>query len=289
MLTLIFLVLVVLYAILYLTVKNKYPELIQPLDVKEYPLRESFILMGHHLLQLVKYPYKSRYDLNLYNQIAELYGYKNARYYLQVYWANKLGYLLLGVLIISFLLAAMEEIDYVMLVFSLVVLLAVFLAPDYELKKKIAQRNLSMRLDFPDFLNKLTLLINAGMTLNKAWEKVVLNNQKQTPLYQEVETVLQDINKGKSELQAFEDFARRCRVPEITRFTAVVLQNIKKGTSDLVPVLRLQASECWGMRKNAAKRLGEEASTKLLLPMMLMFIAILLIVSAPAILALRGL
>jgi tight adherence protein C len=43
------------------------------------------------------------------------------------------------------------------------------------------------------------------------------------------------------------------------------------------------------MRKNAAKRIGEEASTKLLLPMMLMFIAILLIVALPAVLAMRGL
>ena len=42
------------------------------------------------------------------------------------------------------------------------------------------------------------------------------------------------------------------------------------------------------MRKNAAKRLGEEASTKLLFPMMLMFIAILLIVAMPAVLAMRG-
>ncbi len=57
----------------------------------------------------------------------------------------------------------------------------------------------------------------------------------------------------------------------------------------MVPVLRLQANECWLMRKNTAQRLGEEASTKLLLPMMLMLIAILLIVAAPAILALRNL
>lgn len=289
MLSLIFLAIVVFFLFLYFKVKNKYQELLEPLDSKEYPLRDSFLLMGHFILQTLKYPYNTAYDLGLYNKLAEIHGYKKARYYLQVYWANKVAYLLLGILILSFLSAAMGQIDAVMLIFSVVVLLAVFLAPDLEIKKKIVQRNLVMRLDFPDFLNKLTLLINAGMTMTKAWERIVVNNQKQTPFYREVEVVMQDINKGKPEIQAFEDFARRCKVPEITRFTAVVLQNIKKGSSELVPVLKLQANECWEMRKNAAKRLGEEASTKLLLPMMLMFIAILLIVSAPAILALKSL
>ncbi|MDD4665724.1 MAG: type II secretion system F family protein, partial [Clostridia bacterium] len=274
---------------LYCKSKNKYKEFFQQLEAKDYPLRESFLPMGHFLLQAVNYPYKTSYDLGLYNKLAELYGYKEARYYLQVSWANKLGYFLLGLLLLSFLLTARGEVDLMMSVFSVVVLIAVFFAPDYELKKKIAQRNLFMRLDFPGFLNKLTLLINAGMTITKAWEKIVLNNQKQTPFYEEVAAVMQDIHRGKPEFQAFEDFARRCRVPEITRFTAVVLQNMKKGSSELVPILRLQANECWEMRKNAAKRLGEEASTKLLLPMMLMFIAILLITATPAILALRGL
>ena len=289
MLVFLFLIVIIFLVFLYCKSKNKYKEFFQQLEAKDYPLRESFLPMGHFLLQAVNYPYKTSYDLGLYNKLAELYGYKEARYYLQVSWANKLGYFLLGLLLLSFLLTARGEVDLMMSVFSVVVLIAVFFAPDYELKKKIAQRNLFMRLDFPGFLNKLTLLINAGMTITKAWEKIVLNNQKQTPFYEEVAAVMQDIHRGKPEFQAFEDFARRCRVPEITRFTAVVLQNMKKGSSELVPILRLQANECWEMRKNAAKRLGEEASTKLLLPMMLMFMAILLITATPAILALRGL
>ena len=41
--------------------------------------------------------------------------------------------------------------------------------------------------------------------------------------------------------------------------------------------------ETWEMRKHAVKQMGETASTKLILPMMLMFVAILLIAVAPAI------
>ena len=146
----------------------------------------------------------------------------------------------------------------------------------------------AIQLEFPDFVNKLTLLVNAGLTVTKAWEKAAMDSRRQTPLYRELCTAVQAVRSGISEYKAYQEFAKRCHVPAVTRFVTVVLQNIRKGNSELVPVLRLLADECWEMRKNAARKLGEEASTRLLLPMMLMFIAILLIVGMPAVLALRN-
>ena len=55
--------------------------------------------------------------------------------------------------------------------------------------------------------------------------------------------------------------------------------------TEVVPVLRQQGNECWEMRKNAARQMGEEASSKILLPMMLMFLGIVLIVATPAVLS----
>ena len=39
------------------------------------------------------------------------------------------------------------------------------------------------------------------------------------------------------------------------------------------------------MRKSVAKRLGEEASTKILIPLMIMLVGIIIIVATPAILS----
>jgi tight adherence protein C len=137
-------------------------------------------------------------------------------------------------------------------------------------------------------VNKLTLLINAGMTVSKAWEKTTVESGKSTPLYAELNCMLQDIRAGMPEHKAYEEFAKRCRVPVITRFISVILQNIRKGNAELVPILRVFAAECWELRKNTARKYGEEASTRMLLPMMLMFIAILIIVAMPAVLALKS-
>ena len=92
---------------------------------------------------------------------------------------------------------------------------------------------------------------------------------------------MRDMEAGKPELAALENFAKRCAIPEITRFVSVLVQNLKKGGAQMVSVLRISASECWLMRKNAARRMGEEASTKMLLPIMLIFLAILLITATP--------
>ncbi len=51
--------------------------------------------------------------------------------------------------------------------------------------------------------------------------------------------------------------------------------------------MRVQAAACWENRKNMAKKMGEEASTKLILPMMIIFVAILLVVLTPAVLQLN--
>jgi len=220
-------------------------------------------------------------------KIIELYGVKYSQYYLRIHWSNKIVLVLMTAFFLS-LFGLSGEPDWDYGIFALIVLVISFFLPDNELDNKIKERRTSIQLDFPDFLNKLTLLINAGMTVTRAWEKIVTDSKKDSVLYEELSLTIADIRSGKPEILAYEDFAKRCKIPEITKFVSVVVQNMKKGNSEMVSILRLQAAECWEMRKRTAKRLGEELSTKLLFPMMIMFMAILIIVAAPAIFAMRG-
>lgn len=173
---------------------------------------------------------------------------------------------------------------YALLMSGLIVYLS-----DNDINLRAERRKMRIRYHFPDFLNKLVLLINAGMTVNRAMEKIVYDNRLESPFYEELSIAMADIGGGKPEHQALEEFANRCKVPEISKFVSVLLQNLVKGNAELVSILLLLSGECWEMRKNAAKRMGEEASTKLLLPMMLMLVAILMIVVTPAVLSMNGL
>jgi Flp pilus assembly protein TadC len=283
----VFLILLIALILLYLLSKDKYTDYLEPLEKKSYPLKD-YLPAALFLLDKCGYKYATEYDKRQLTKLAEISGHKYSMYYLRIFWAEKLTYLFIGMLAVS-LIGISQVVSPGFLIFAIIVLLSAFFIPDSQLKDKLKKRHMQIQLDFPDFLNKLTLLINAGMTITKAWEKIVNDNKKKSPLYDELTMTLADIRGGKPEIQAYEDFAKRCRMSEISRFVSVIVQNLRKGSNEIVSILRLQANECWEMRKHATKRMGEEASTKMLLPMMIMFIAVLIIVAVPAILSLQGL
>ena len=227
------------------------------------------------------------YERRLSTKLLELYGGRDIKRRLKLHLVHKIMYLIVAIFTVTLFGALMDKPDVSYFIFVSVVLLIVFYATDRELDEKIKKRNFNIQYDFPDFLNKLVLLINAGMTVPKAWEKIVRDRRIMTPLYEELNITYIEIRNGKPEIAAYEDFARRCRVKEITKFITAIIQNLRKGNSELVPLLKLQSNECWQLRKLMAKRLGEEASTKLVLPLMIMFVGILIVVILPAVLQLR--
>lgn len=281
------LVLLFIFITLLLLSRSKYKEYIDPLDKEEYKLKD-ILSVGLFILDKIKYPYKTEYDRKILNKISELKGSEYSVYYLQIYWANKITLMFVILILYLFVGVTQEEITFEYGFFGVFLLALIVFISYRELDGKVNKRRLSIQIDFPEFLNQLVLLISAGMTVSRAWEKIVEQSEKDTILYGELKIVLGDIRAGKSETNAFEDFARRCRIPEITRFSSIIIQNLNKGSTDIIPLLLRQASECWEMRKHAARRIGEEASSKLLFPMMLMFVAVILIVATPAIVALMG-
>lgn len=282
-----FIGILILFLALYMLSKGKYDDYIDPLDKGEYPLK-NLIPLGLYVMDISKHSYNTKYDRNVYGKLSKLYSTKNNNHYLKIHWSNKVVYLMIVLLLIGLLGIGIEELGSEFIFISIIMLGAALYGTDRDLNERIKRRYRMIRMDFPDFLNKITLLIDAGMTVSRALEKVVTDHKSSRPLYSELKIVLMDVKGGRSQLEAFEDFARRCRTPEISKFISILLQNLRRGNAQLVTILRIQASECWEMRKNEAKKLGEEAGSKLLFPMMIMFVAILLIMLVPAVLQLKG-
>ena len=62
----------------------------------------------------------------------------------------------------------------------------------------------------------------------------------------------------------------------------LICRNIERGNSNLLELLRREEKDAFGMRKNRAKKKGEEAAEKLLLPMFILLVAVVGIVMFPA-------
>ena len=186
-----------------------------------------------------------------------------------------------------------ENTAITMLLLGFVLAIIMYFAKEEELKKEIQERNQQMQLDFPEFINKLTLLISAGMTITKAWEKIIkdYNHKKNTNkgekrfLYEEAVVTWFQIQGGTSEIVAYEEFGKRCKLPEFMKFSSLLLQNLRKGTNTLIEALNDLSTEVWVKRKDVARILGEQASSKLLIPMMMMLLIVLIVILVPAFLS----
>lgn len=289
-----------IFLLSYLKAGKNYEEYLEYVDKKEYGLKD-FIPMGlwvqelewtGKLIPTALQTILAQQRNNTYQKVLELRGPKNAEFYFYIHngYRRALG-IFSGAFasLVGFILGMQQDGTGLFLSAAAVILyFAMPFAADSGLDEEIKKRRLSIQMEFPEFVNKLTLLVNAGMTISKAWEKIINENKREHILYDEMRYALAEIKAGKPEAVAYEEFARRCKVKEVTKFVSIVVMNLRRGGAEVVPVLREQGNECWEMRKNAAKQLGEEAGTKILMPMMIMFIGIIIVVVTPAILSLTG-
>jgi len=286
--TLLFSLEIIILLVMYLKSKGRYSALLSSAEIKQYSL-QALLPVTLFLLDAGKYKYTGKYDRKVSKSLINLYGDKNIDLQRKLYYSNKLAVMIASLVVLSFFGVASKEVDASYIAFLLCMPLVIFFLYDRDLARKEKRRYDSIRSDFPELVSKLVLLVNAGMNMNRAWEKICMESKRSTPLYEELRTTYLQIQGGRPEGEAYEEFARRCKVKEITKFVALVIQNLKRGSGDMVPLLKLQAEECWELRKMRAKQLGEEASAKLMVPMMIMFIGILIIVVLPAVLQLSSL
>ena len=69
------------------------------------------------------------------------------------------------------------------------------------------------------------------------------------------------------------------------KLSSLLEQNRKTGTKNLHELLEQEMTQAWEEQKHTAKRLGEEAGTKLLVPLFLMLLVVMVIVMVPALMA----
>ena len=167
--------------------------------------------------------------------------------------------------------------------------IVIYFGTDRDLKKQVADRNEQLKLDYPEIVSSLALLIGAGMTVPNAWQRVAKDyrTKKQETgrkryAYEEMLLTIYEMESGVAQTKAYERFGRRCRVQSYNRLATMLSQNVRKGATNLAMLLREEAAYAFEERKHNARRLGEKAGTKLLMPMMMLLCMIMVVIMVPA-------
>ncbi len=173
----------------------------------------------------------------------------------------------------------------IVVLLGIVLIAAVYSRESVALRKKKREREEEMLIDYPEFLSRFILLTGAGMTVRAAWEHMLSDYKKsgrKRYVYDEMKHTMAQLEVGMPELRAYEEFGRRCALLPYLRFTTILTQNLKKGSAGIAALLRMESEEAFSERKNQARRKGEEAGTKLLLPMGGMLLIVFVLILVPA-------
>ena len=156
-------------------------------------------------------------------------------------------------------------------------------------EKEAEKRDEEMLIDYPNIVSKLVLLLTAGMSLRKAFARIrtdyrdtLRHGAPKRAGYEEIVRMSLEMEHGVSELVAYENMGKRCRVNVYRTFSTLLVQNLTKGGDEMAAILSREAQEAYEDRKKRARILGEEAGTKLLLPMLLMLAIVMAILMIPA-------
>ena len=155
----------------------------------------------------------------------------------------------------------------------------------YKPKKQKEYREKQMIADYSEIVSKLSLLMGTGMSAYNALSSIAEDNGKGINshyAYKEILYCVNRISSGVSEHVSYMEFGKRCGLMPYIRLSNLLIQNINMGTNNIFELLREETTSAFNERKHKARKTGEEAGTKLLLPMSLMLIVVLVIIVVPS-------
>ncbi|PYY27623.1 type II secretion system F family protein [Paenibacillus illinoisensis] len=242
-------------------------------------------LHGPFLFLLDRYEVGRRLPVLMYRMqhaIQKMHGIQHSGEKTMLYSAEMLTYAWL-MLLVGCLLSLVDDIGNGGLLGGLALAVALPFALYKDLHTKVQRRDQDILMELPELLNRIVLLVGAGETVQRAIVHCVASQgEREHPLYNELRKTVGDWNNGYSFQQSFEQFSRRCGVQEVTIFTTTVLLNFRRGGGDFVLALRDLSHVLWEKRKAVSRAKGEQASSKLVFPMVLIFFTIVVMIGAPA-------
>jgi tight adherence protein C len=181
-------------------------------------------------------------------------------------------------LVILVILAVVDWLPLLwFVVLAVFVIVFTYYLPDLIVRSSADKRKEQISRALPDFLDLLTVSVEAGLGLDSAMAKIA--ERLRGPLQQEILITLHQIRMGKSRPMALREFADRCDVDDLTNFISALIQSQQLGIS-LGQVLRVQADTIRTAQRQRIEGAAQKAPVKMLVPLILcifptMFVVIL--------------
>ena len=255
-------------------------------------LLNTFIMPGYVLQREIEAIGKSSVHKIVFSKCYELYGKKYALCKTKQLLAKMLSYPIIGVaisLMLAVLMLGTGNVSAgiaVSVIGTALIIVLVYAIYD-ELVDSIKKRQSSIIRQFPNVVSKLALLVTSGMIMDRAWKETAYSQESE--LYFEMRKTSKELDNLVSPESAYSNFINRCNTKESAKLASAIMQNLSKGNKEIGRLLKDMAHEAWRERRHTAKRDAEKANSKLMIPTMLLFLAILVMLMVPIAINFTGL
>lgn len=141
----------------------------------------------------------------------------------------------------------------------------------------------------PEFLSQLLLLLNSGMTLLTAFQRIAerydsFPGEQKNDFMKEICRIYKESRQtGENAVALFCQFSRSSGSRELARAAGIMAASLDTG-ADLWTELELQGKQLWESRKRLILEKIRIGESKMSFPLGLLMIALLLVTAAPAML-----
>lgn len=187
---------------------------------------------------------------------------------------------------VMILSAAVLWIAGIKLIFSPLLTITVAVLGAYDIKKEAQIRREELMRDLPLFMCLIHTLLEAGLQLPKSINICSYAFKESNCLSSEIRNLRAMMLSGMTASDAVEKLSLRIQIPEAQSALLLVARYGRLGTSEVLGLLSLQASACWNLCRNAARKKQEREALGLLFPMTLDFVSVLMVATTPAIISL---
>lgn len=155
--------------------------------------------------------------------------------------------------------------------------------PNVALKHIVQRRKREIFETLPDALDLLTVCVEAGLSLERAFVKVAGEiHIKSVTLAQELQIVLMEMRAGFTKEKALRNFALRSGVDDVDTLVAMLIQSERFGTS-VGDSLRVYSDNLRNKRRMRAEECAAKIGLKLLFPLIFcIFPTLLMVLLGPA-------
>ena len=190
----------------------------------------------------------------------------------QQFLALKTAIAALGI-VLGFLLGG--GITFVGLFFAVLFAAGALLLPDMFLVRKVRRRAERLSDHLPQAIDQIAISLEAGLSFDAAVSYLV--RRSNSPLADELRTMLTQIRMGESRSKALKNLSDRVPSEDMRNFVQTLVQSEGVGISR-ASILRTQADGLRQRRQAAAEERAQKAPVKMLFPIAIFILPVMFIV-----------